>query len=189
VGDSDGSVPADRSDAHRCAELLIEARRRQGLSCREISKRSNGRFSVAELHALERGDADLNEDLLIALSALYDADLDAIQPDRHNLFIGSGVLTVGETGGSYTAGDPTSLLATYLRLIRGLRRQQRAPYVELRRDDIEHLAQYVERSVDWVVAELSALMGATRAQHRPPLGLFTGGATVIAVMVAAFVSC
>jgi hypothetical protein len=173
VGHSNASDGGDGSFALQFAELLIEARRNQGLSCRAMAKRSAGRFSVAELHAVERGDLDLSDEQIDALSALYDADPTPIVPCRQHLHIGTGVLIVGDSGGSYTAGDTTSLLTTYLRLVRGVRRQQRAPYVELRREDVEHLAQYVERSGEWVVDQLVALMGVTRAQHRSLLGLFT----------------
>jgi hypothetical protein len=175
VGDNDGSESTERSFAHQFADLLIDARRRQGFSCRAMSKRSDGRFSVADLHALECGDTDLSESLIEIVSELYGADPDSIIPERRGLHIGTGVLTVGKAGEAYTAGDTTSLLTTYLRLVRALRHQQRAPYVELRRGDVDHLAQHIARSAEWVVDELSTLMGVTRIQQRTVRELFTGG--------------
>ncbi|MEO5900057.1 MAG: helix-turn-helix transcriptional regulator [Ilumatobacteraceae bacterium] len=180
--------PADEQFAARFANLLIDARRHQGLSCRAMSKRSAGRFSVADLHAYERGDGSPDEGLIDRISELYGVDLESILPERRNLSIGTGVLSIGDAGGSFVAGDTTSLLTTYLRTVRGLRRQQRAPYVELRRDDVEHLAQHVEQPGEAVVDQLAALMGATRIHRGSMLGLFSGGAMVLGVIAAAVFS-
>jgi hypothetical protein len=185
VGEEDANGPLAGSFAMRFANLLIEARRRKGLTCRAIAKRSAGQFSVADLHGFERGDVELSEEVIDLVSELYDANLETILPDRHNLYIGTGVMSIGESGGSFEAGDTTSLLTTYLQIVRDLRRQQRAPFVELRRDDVEHLAQFVEQPGEAIVDQLAALMGATRVHRSSVLGVFTGGTMVFGVIAAA----
>ncbi|MCU1503335.1 MAG: hypothetical protein JWM12_2689 [Ilumatobacteraceae bacterium] len=184
MGEIDEQELTDRAFARRLGELLTETRRADKASCRTLAKRSRGTFDLAQLHEIERGDGALTEELITVVCDLYGADLETILPGRDDVRIGGGVMMVGTAESTYIDGDTTSMLATYLRLVRGLRRQQRVPYVELRRDDVEQLATYVGRPGEWVVDQLATLMGVTRAQQRSMLGLFAGGATVIAVVAS-----
>jgi len=57
-----------------------------------------------------------------------------------------------------------------------------AAAVELRRDDIEILAHYLQEKGEIVVERLGALMGATRSQRTAMAGLFATGAVVIGLV-------
>jgi hypothetical protein len=168
--------------SRRLGELLVEARRRRGCSCRALSRLSAGRFTLSELHELERGEAMLDEQVIESVSDLYGADLGEILPDRQAVFIARGTMSVGGMSANFQPADPNAMLATYLRLVRSLRRQQRAPFVELRREDVERLAVYLDESGEQVVDRLAALMGSTRAQRSSMSALFASGAMVIGII-------
>jgi len=90
-----------------------------------------------------------------------------------------GRISAGGVSAPFEPLSSTSLLEAYLRLVRSLRRQKSAPAVELRRDDIEILAHYLQEKGEIVVERLGALMGATRSQRTAMAGLFATGAVVI----------
>jgi hypothetical protein len=181
VGEIEGWELGSEAFAQRFGDLLTAARRASNCSCRTLAKRSGGRFDVTQLHELERGAAALTEELIVRSGELYGVPIESIVAGRRDVHVGSEVISVGSAAAAFVPGDPLSILSTYLRLVRELRRQHRAPSVELRRDDIEHLAELLERDGEWVVDELAQLMGVTRAQHRSMVGLFKRGAAVIEV--------
>ncbi len=184
MGEISGSGIMDDGFAGRFAGLLIRTRREAKCSCRTLAQRSGGRFGVATLHSFERGDHVLTEELVVAISELYGAELESILDGRPEVRISDGVIRVGDAMSTFTEGDPTSMLSTYLRLVRSLRNQQRVLAVELRRDDVERLAEHIHVSGEAVVDQLAELMRATRAQHRSMVGLFASGALVIAVVAS-----
>jgi hypothetical protein len=176
--------------ARRLANLLVKRRSDTGASLRSLSKVSKGGFSVRELRELEEGRRPLDEGTIGAVAMLYQADLDSILPTRLPLEIRPfGVLSTSGLTAPFVPDDSTSLLSSYLRLIRQLRLQQREPMIELRREDIEVIAEFLGESATAVIERLGALMGATQSQRRAMAGMFLAGAVVIGLAggsVAAF---
>jgi len=96
--------------------------------------------------------------------------------------IGERHVRVGTRAVSFDPLDGTSLLTAYLRLVRRVRRQQSAPEITLRRDDIVVIAEHLASSPEVVIDRLGALMGATRAQRVAMASLFASGALVIGLV-------
>jgi hypothetical protein len=184
MGGINESGVTDEGFAGRFAGLLIRTRLDAKCSCKTLAQRSGGRFGVAELHSFERGDHLLSVELVATISQLYGAQLESILGAEHDVRISGGLMKVGDASSEFTEGDPTSMLSTYLRLVRGLRNQQPANSVELRHDDVERLAEHMHVSGEAVVDQLAALMHTTRGQRRSMVGLFASGALVIAVVAS-----
>lgn len=104
--------------------------------------------------------------------------LEGRQPVR----IGERHVRVGTRAVDFDPLDATSLLEAYLRLVRRARRQQSAPDVTLRRDDIEIIAEHLASTPEVVIDRLASLMGATRAQRVAMASLFASGAMVIGLV-------
>lgn len=176
--------------ARRLANLLAQQRRQRGTTLRKLARTSGRAFTAGELQAFEEARAAIDAERLDAVAALYGADIDAILADRLPLEIRPvGVLTAGGIATAFTPGDDASLLTSYLRLVRQLRSAERAPEVELRREDVEILADHLGDTGESIIDRLGALMGATVAQRRAMAGLFISGALVIGLAggsVAAF---
>jgi hypothetical protein len=171
--------------ARRLGNLLAHHRRESGLSLGAVARRSNGRFNRRQLRRFEAALGQLDAVTASALAALYGADIESILPVRTDIAIdpGGGTISAGGVHAAYEAGDPRSLLETYLRLVRRLRDQERHEAVDLRREDIEGLAAYLGATGESVVEQLGALMGATRTQRRAMAGMFLAGALIITVAV------
>ena len=60
-----------------------------------------------------------------------------------------------------------------------MRDQQGAPTIQLRREDVEVLADFIGETGPTVIDRLGALMGATATQRRAMAGMFLAGAVVI----------
>ncbi len=166
--------------ARRLANLLAQRRRERGTSLRKLARASGRAFSAHELRAFEEARASIDAQRLDAVAELYDADLQLILADRLSLEVRpAGVLITGGIAQSFTPGDETSLLTSYLRLVRQLRSAEQAPSIELRREDVEVLAEHLGQAGATIVERLGALMGATVAQRRAMAGLFLSGAVVI----------
>lgn len=166
--------------ARRLASLLAQRRRQRGTTLRKLARASGRAFTAHELRALEEGRAPIDAQRLSAVAQLYGADLELITRERLPLEVRpAGVLMTGGIAQSFTPGDETSLLTSYLRLVRQLRSAERAPAIELRRDDVEVLADHLGQPGESIVDRLGALMGATVAQRRAMAGLFVSGALVI----------
>ena len=95
------------------------------------------------------------------------------------------MLRVGGSTAVFDRHDSTSLLTSYLLLVRKLRKQRREPAVVLRSDDIVVLASYLGEPAAVVIERLGALMGATRTQRTAMVTLFASGALVIGLATAA----
>ncbi len=166
--------------ARRLANLLAERRRQRGTTLRKLARTSGRAFTAQELRAFEEARATIDAERLDAVVELYGADIDLIMAARLPLEVRPmGVLVTGGIAQSFTPGDETSLLMTYLKLVRQLRSAERAPSIELRREDVEVLAEHLGRPGESIVDRLGALMGATVAQRRAMAGLFVSGALVI----------
>lgn len=165
--------------ARRLANLLRATRLDKGRSLRALAKSSDGRFTSVQLRQFEEGGTGLDEDLVQALSALYGADLGTILPSRLPVAIAGGVISAGGVTATFVATNSTSLLTAYLRLIRSMRRQKKAPMIVLRREDIVVIAEYLDEPGETIIDRLTALMGATLTQRTAMATMFATGAIVI----------
>ena len=93
--------------------------------------------------------------------------------------IAGGRLSGAGVSVEFSPGDPTSVLTAYLRLIRRIRNQKKAPAIALRREDILTLARYLDIDGATVVERLSTLMNVTASQRNSMAMLFATGAVVI----------
>ena len=174
---------ASEAFAKRLANLLSDQRDLSGRSVRALARSSGGRFTVKELRAIEAAESPLSEPLAVDLSALYGVDLGEIVQERLPLVIRPhGVVSTGGVSASFTPHDSTSLLVSYLRLVRRLRNAEEVPSITLRRDDVESLAAYLELPGERVIERLAGLMGATRVQRRAMVAMFVAGAVVIGLV-------
>lgn len=171
--------------ARRLGNLLVATRSAGGRSLRSMARSSGGDFSASALRALEAATAPTDEDVVARVAALYGCDLGQILPLRLPVSIRAGILSAGGVAAIFDPYNPASLLEAYLKLVRSLRRQQRAPAVDLRRDDIEVLAGFLGQSGDSVVDRLAVLMGAARPQRMAMAALFASGAVVIGLVGSA----
>lgn len=171
--------------ARRLGNLLVATRSASGRSMRSMARSSGGDFSATALRALEAGTAPTDEDVVARVAALYGCDLGQILPVRLPVSIRAGILSAGGVAAIFDPYNPASLLEAYLKLVRSLRRQQKAPAVDLRRDDIEVLAGFLGQSGDSVVDRLAVLMGAARPQRMAMAALFASGAVVIGLVGSA----
>jgi transcriptional regulator with XRE-family HTH domain len=177
---------SDERIARRIAVLLAERRRQSGMSLRSVAKASGGRFTARQLKSIESARSPLSREDAHAVARLYGIDLAVVTPDRLPLEIDArGVVSTGGSAISFDPDDVDSLLTNYLRLVRSLRGQERPQAIELRRNDVEVLALYLEMPGEHVVERLAALMGATQLQRRVLAGMFVAGAMVIGLSAAA----
>ena len=133
--------------ARRLANVLAERRRVRGTSLRSLARQSDHAFTAKELQAFEAARAVLDDARIDSVVRLYGADIDEILPERMTLAIRpTGVLSTSGLSAPFTPDDSTSLLLSYLKLIRQLRAQQQAPAIELRREDVEVLAGFIGES-------------------------------------------
>jgi hypothetical protein len=188
--DTSGSLPqgSEQVDissvafARRMANLLLATRRERRVSIGRLARHSGGRFSKRDLRAWEAGERPLDAPTVLQLTGLYGCDVSQILPLRLPIAVEFGRISAGGVSAPFEPLSSTSLLEAYLRLVRSLRRQKSAPTVELRRDDIEVLAAYLQEKGEVVVERLGALMGATRSQRTAMAGLFATGAVVIGLV-------
>lgn len=177
---------SDERVARRLAVLLAERRRQSGLSLRAVARASDGAFTTKELRQIEAARLPLSRERAQLVARLYGIDLSAVTPDRLPLEIDPrGVISTGGSAISFDPDDVDSLLTNYLRLVRSLRGQEKPQTIELRRNDVEVLALYLELPGELVVERLAALMGATQLQRRVLAGMFVAGAMVIGLSAAA----
>ncbi len=168
--------------AQRFGRHLTATRSKTGRSTRSLARSSDGGFTHGELKALEQGTVVLHDDLIERVSELYGCDLGDLLPNRLPVAVGSGVVAAGGVSVVYLSGDADSLLEAYLKLVRTLRRQRKSPAVDLRREDVEALADHLRLPGEEVVDRLAALMGAGGNQRAAMAGLFASGAVVIGLV-------
>jgi|GEM_PF-6312540 len=166
--------------ARRLANLLVERRRASGRSLRSLARASDGAFGVEDLRRLEDGRTPVSQAVVGAVALLYGADLGVILPARLPIeIVADGVIRTGGVEEPFVAGDPDSLLRSYLVLVRRLRAQERAPVIDLRRADVEVIAGYLGEPGMTVLDRLAALMSSTRVQRRAMGALLVAGALVV----------
>jgi hypothetical protein len=166
--------------AKRLANLLTISRQQSGLTRRALARQSRGAFTARDLKAAEEAKRLFGPTAVGELVVLYGVDLGMILPKRLPLEVDpKGVVRTGGIEIDFIPGDTDSLLTSYLRLVRALRHQQRARLIDLRRDDIETLAGYLDVPGPAVMDWLSSLMGSTRVQRESMGSLFAAGARVV----------
>jgi hypothetical protein len=166
--------------ARRLANLLTVSREQSGLSRRVLARRSGGRFTARDLKAAEEAKRVYGPTTIGELAVLYEVDLSVLLPERLPLTIDpAGIVGTGGIEIRFDPADPDGMLSAYLRLVRALRRQQKAKVIDLRRDDVELLAVSLGLSGLDVVERLGTLMGSTRAQRGVMRALLTAGAKVV----------
>lgn len=168
--------------ARRAATMLVAARLQRGCSLRALARRSAGRFTRDQLRDLEAGVVVPDRATTEALAELYGCELDVLFTPRRPVVVEHGRVTAGGRSEVVDGDDAAAVLSAYLRLVRALRRVPATSAVELRRDDLEVLAESLGRTPDVVLETLADLMGAARDERASALGLFHGGATVIGLV-------
>ena len=164
----------------RFANLLRATRLEHGTSFRSIAKASAHQWTKDQLKQIEEGLLTLDDSVVESVSMAYGADLASILPSRLAVDIAKdGVISAGGVRAVFVPHNETSLLTAYLRLIRAMRRQRKAPMIALRRDDIEVLAAHLAVPGERVVDRLTSLMGATLHQRTAIASMFAMGAVVI----------
>lgn len=166
----------------RLANLLVATRTRNGLGVGAVAKQSGGRFHRRDLKAFEAGERAVDEVTIDELATLYSADLGAILPLRLPVVISANRISAGGVHEEYDPADHDALLAAYLTLVRTLRRQRRSPVVDLRRDDIEVLAGFLQEPKETVVHRLATLMHATQTKRTAMIGVLATGAAVVGLV-------
>jgi hypothetical protein len=172
--------------ARRVATVLVEHRRAHHLRLRTLARRSMGRFSVRDLRRFERARTLLTPALATEVTDLYGVELREAFVNRVALDIRPfGVVSSSTDARSFDPDDTTSVLGAYIELVRACRSDHTTRLLELRRSDIDVLAENLGVSGDIVVDRLAALMGASDAQRRIMAGMYLTGATSISVEAAA----
>lgn len=166
----------------RLANLLVATRTRNGLGVGQMVRASEGRFSKRDLKEFEAGTRPLDEVTVDELATLYRCDLGVILPLRLPVVISANRVSAGGVHEEYDNSDPDALLAAYLTLVRTLRRQRRAPVVDLRRDDVEVLAGFLQQPHESVVHRLATLMHATQTKRTAMIGVLATGAAVVGLV-------
>jgi hypothetical protein len=168
--------------AKRMAALLGEHRRQNDLSVRSIARSTDGRYTARDLRRIEAGRTNLSPEHATELAELYGLDLATALPLRVPLEIRPfGVLSANGVARSFTPGDDTSLMTAYIALIRAVRDDDTTRLLELRRSDIDLLAEQLATPGDVVVERLAGLMGASLVQRRTMARMFVAGALVISL--------
>ncbi len=165
--------------AQRLGQQLFERRRAAGLSRRALSRASDGALSTRMLKDIERANLVLTEELAGSVALLYGLDLGSLVPPRQTLEIRADRIAAGGFAVEFTEHDPTSLLLAYLTLVRRLRGGDHPPAIDLRRSDIELLAENLAITTDDVIDRLGTVTGARGFERRAMSGMFAGGAEVV----------
>jgi len=165
--------------AARLANLLASTRERSGEGRFAMARESQGRFGYRDLRDFEKGTRQLDEQIIDDLAQLYRCDLGTILPHRLPVVVTGYEVSAGGVHQGYVPEQPDALLQAYLLLVRSLRRQRRTPVVDLRRDDLEVLASYLDEPRESVLHRLATLMNATQRKRAAMTGVLATGAAVI----------
>ncbi|MEX0846925.1 MAG: hypothetical protein WD023_04025 [Ilumatobacteraceae bacterium] len=169
----------------RMATLLADHRHASGASVRRLARTTGGRYTARDLRRIEAGRMAMTTELAAELAVVYGLDLGTALLPRVPLEIRPfGVLSANGMARSFTPGDDTSLMMAYIDLIRALRGNDTTRLLELRRADLDLLAEQLAVPGDVVVERLAGLMGASLVQRRTLAGLFLSGALVISLSAA-----
>ncbi len=168
--------------ARRFGAVLTSHRTRTRLYLWRLARHSAGQLTVDDLTAIEAGEVPLDRELVDLLSRLYGVDLETLLPPRVRLAVSPlGVVSANGVEISFDPADDDAMLAAYLQLVRTMRDQLDRKVIELRREDVDVLADHVMQPGSWIVGELARLMGANERERRAMEAMFIAGANVISV--------
>jgi hypothetical protein len=173
---------ASEAFALRLANLLVATRTRNGLGVAAVARASEGQFSRDDLKKFEHGGRTLDEQTIDELAQLYRCDLGVILPMRLPVVVSARGVSAGGVEEPFEGEGPEALLTAYLTLVRTLRRQKKAPVVDLRHDDVDVLAGFLQEPPATVVHQLATLMNATQAKRTALLGVLASGAIVLGLV-------
>lgn len=165
--------------AGRLAQMLVDRRRDARLSRRALSRASGGAIPTRTLRDIEHARLVLTEELAGSVALLYGLDLSSLVPARVPLEIDGGRIAAGGYAVEFTVGDSTSLLLAYLTLVRRLRGGDHPAAIDLRRSDIELIAEQLQITADEVIDQFGAVTGARGFERKAMSGMFAGGAEVV----------
>jgi hypothetical protein len=168
--------------ALRLANLLVATRTKNGLGVAAVARASDGQFSRHDLKEFERGSRTLDEATIDELAQLYRCDLGVILPMRLPVVVSASRVSAGGVDEAVEGEAPEAVLTAYLTLVRTLRRQKKSPVVDLRHDDVEVLAGYLQQPQATVVHQLATLMNATQAKRTALISVLATGAIVLGLV-------
>lgn len=146
----------------RLADLLTQARVRQGLTIEDLVERSGGRFGHAALASAERGSTSFDDTELSALTELYGVQRSTLVPPRSRLVVDhrEGILRVDQHVAEFGRHLSTreEVLGRYLTLVYSMRTADPGTRVPLRADDLEVLGRSLRAGTSSIEADLEALM-------------------------------
>jgi hypothetical protein len=168
--------------ALRLANLLKATRTERGDRMGRLARASQGRYSRLDLREYERGVRALDDISIDELTQLYRCDLGAILPQRLPVSIAANRISAGGVNLDFEPTGDDALLNAYLGLVRTLRRQKHTPVVDLRRDDLEVLADFLHQPRESVLHRLATLMNASQRKRTAMIGVLASGAAVIGLV-------
>lgn len=175
------AVPAGRqSTADFATNVGAELKRRRrelGLRRRHLATEQ---VRPSTLRAVERGQFPLNRPILTQLSSAYGLDLAALLPGREPLQVNETAMALAGKVVSYSKGSLTSIVRSYLVLLKRVPAPE-GPGHQLRRDDIDQLADQLGLPRVTIISRIAAEMKAGPAQSRAMVSLYLEGASVIGV--------
>lgn len=134
---------------------LRTARRARGLTLREVSSVSGGRFKATSVAGYERGERAISLERFIDLCRLYGVPPHALLAEIMRAVEGAPKpdidLTVLEASGL----AEEALVAGFIRQIRALRREHPSGTISLRAGDLEVLATAAGKRLDEVLESMA----------------------------------
>lgn len=141
----------DEMPPERLGELLKAGRKRRGWKRKRAAATAG--ITADELRAYERGTATIPADVCARLADAYGEDLTAHVPLRDAPEIEPGT-------------DPGDVIATYIEMVRQLRRAKPGEALPLRAFDLAALAAALETHPDTLEQRIVDALGCTRAEAR-----------------------
>lgn len=172
----------------RLANLLIARREATGRRRLLMARASGGRWTRQDLVDVEARRLPLTAEQIVDLAEMYGADLSVILPARLDLAVGPDSISTGGVEVFFTPGDRHSMLTAYLALLRRLRACGPAARVELRRRDVEVLANALGEALDTVLGDLAVLVHPRAEDQRNVFVTSTTGVAVISLCVTSDVA-
>ena len=168
--------------ALRLANLLKATRKERSERIGQLARASTGDYARRDLREYERGVRALDDISIDELTQLYRCDLGAILPQRLPVTIAAHRISAGGVNLDFEPNADDALLNAYLGLVRTLRRQRHTLVVDLRRDDLEVLAGYLDQPRESVLHRLATLMNASQRKRTAMVGVLASGAAVIGLV-------
>ena len=143
----------------RLGSLLSQRRDEYGYGLGDMARRSMGRFSEADLEAIEDGSVSLDDADIEALSLLYEFNSTPPRAQRSKLILADDEdLPLPFGPESFDDALIHSVMVRYVALLYLLRNEPVGEKLALRSDDIEMLADAFDRSYALIVEEIEQIM-------------------------------